>query len=114
MATPYTAEELAEFKAMVLRARSQDTLTRLGAVAAVPALVKRLGRCKCTTMLKVIEKEISDSPSTFRYIGDDVQLRDCTALGRKSIDEFRVQVDSFDHPWSHGWHLSPESDWVRV
>ena len=49
----------------------------------------------------------------YEYIGQDPSLKGETALGtiRMRDAEFVVQVDRFDHPWSHGWHATPEKDW---
>jgi len=49
----------------------------------------------------------------YRYIGDDDFLVGKTALGRMIDGVFKVQVDRFDHPWSHYWHESPEEQWEK-
>ena len=37
-----------------------------------------------------------------------------TALGVHEDGVFKVQMDDFDHPMSHGWHEAPEGDWVLL
>jgi hypothetical protein len=37
-----------------------------------------------------------------------------TALGRFWDGIFVVQVDEFDHMWSHGWHETPVADWELI
>ena len=43
-----------------------------------------------------------------KYVGSDKSLQGHTALGRHA---FVVQLDDPKHPWSHGWHICPETDW---
>lgn len=52
----------------------------------------------------------------YEYVGNDDFLKGETALGtiRIADGEFVVQVDRFDHPWSHGWHVTPEKDWYLI
>jgi hypothetical protein len=50
----------------------------------------------------------------FRYIGSDPSLVGETAIGQMVDGVFKVQVDRFDHPWSHFWHETPKGDWVVI
>ena len=50
----------------------------------------------------------------YRYIGSNPFLYDETALGQIVSGVFKVQVDRFDHPWSHLWHITPEKDWCEI
>ena len=50
----------------------------------------------------------------YRYIGADDFLTGETALGKIIDDKFQVQVDRFEHPWSHFWHETPEAEWEQL
>ena len=50
----------------------------------------------------------------FRYVGSDTLLIGETAVGQMLGGVFKVQVDRFEHPWSHHWHETPPSDWTVV
>jgi len=50
----------------------------------------------------------------YRYIGHETTLRGMTALGQTVDGIFKVQVDSFDHAWAHGWHETLASDWEET
>ena len=48
----------------------------------------------------------------FEYTGESEKLIGQTALGKFDSDgSFAVQVDKFDHEWSHKWHKTPICDW---
>lgn len=48
--------------------------------------------------------------STFLGFND---LKGQTALGQ-TLASFVVQVDNFEHRWSHGWHLTDRKHWVEI
>ena len=51
----------------------------------------------------------------FKYIGSDDFLVDETALGKWTASgTFRIQVDRFEHPYSHGWHRAIERHWEEI
>lgn len=50
----------------------------------------------------------------YEYIGDNILLILATALGQEDDGVFKVQVDEFQHPWSHGWHETPREDWCEM
>ncbi len=51
----------------------------------------------------------------YRYIGLEEFLKGETALGKWGRGlKFYVQVDRFDHEWSHGWWLTDADDWEGI
>ena len=53
----------------------------------------------------------------YRYIGAEPSLVGTTALGQMiggELQVFKVQVDRFDHPWSHFWWETLEADWEEI
>ena len=53
----------------------------------------------------------------YRYVGVGPFLAAGeTALGRvrPGTRIFEVQVDRFEHPWSHGWHETSICDWEPI
>lgn len=50
----------------------------------------------------------------YEYVGDDILLIWTTALGQEIDGVFKVQVDKFEHSWSHGWHETPREDWREM
>jgi hypothetical protein len=48
-----------------------------------------------------------------KYIGEIEFLQGESALIQPTDDPtvIKVQVDRFEHPWSHGWHLSLAKEW---
>lgn len=53
------------------------------------------------------------NPIHATYVGTDPLLTKETALVQGTSDPtiIIVQVDRFEHPWSHGWHSTPTKDW---
>lgn len=49
----------------------------------------------------------------YKYVGTETHLIQHTALGQVRDGVFKVQVDNFVHPWSHGWHETPRTDWCE-
>ena len=45
-----------------------------------------------------------DPNTTVSLIGE-------SALGQHIDGVFKVQVNRFDHPWSHGWHETPREEY---
>ncbi len=41
-----------------------------------------------------------------------IDLSGETAMGQWKDDKFVVQVNRFDHPWSHFWHETPRQEWA--
>jgi len=50
----------------------------------------------------------------YRYTGNERLHLGTTALGQTIGGVFKVQVDRFEHPWSHGWHETPADDWKEI
>jgi len=50
----------------------------------------------------------------YRYTGTTRLLVNATALGQMIDSVFKVQVDNFIHPWSHGWHATLREDWCEI
>ena len=50
----------------------------------------------------------------YSYTGKEDFLLNETALGRIVDGKFKVQVDRFDHEYSHGWWEQKEEDWTPM
>lgn len=54
----------------------------------------------------------------YKYVGDNMRtiviLSGETALGHEINGVFKVQVDRFEHPWSHGWHDTYREEWEEI
>ena len=61
-----------------------------------------------------MRKETQVVRKKFRYVGSDTLLIGETAVGQMLGGVFKVQVDRFDHPWSHGWHETLADDWEEI